>query len=310
MKVIFLGTPDFAKICLNELIQSKHQVVAVVCQEDKPSGRGNKLKAPPTKILAQENNIPVFQFHKIREEGVTILKQLDADIMVTSAYGQILSQEIIDICPHKIINVHGSLLPKYRGASPIQTAILDGETQTGVTIMQTEIGIDTGAMLFSEQVAIEQNDTYGSLSEKLANVGAKLMIKALDTIESGKDVWIKQDEQKATYTKMIKPSQEILDFNCTMEQLVNKVRAFNPNPVAKLVLGGEQFKIFELKKCEQYKSSKIGEVLVSSSKHGLIISCLDGAVEVVEMQAPSSKRMLAKSYLNGKKIEVGTQVNV
>lgn len=309
MKVIFLGTPEFGKVCLDALIKSKHEVVAVVCQEDKPSGRGNKLKAPPTKILAQENNIPVYQFHKIRTEGVEILKSLNADIMVTSAYGQILSQEIIDICPHKIINVHGSLLPKYRGASPIQSAILNGEVKTGVTIMQTEIGIDTGAMLESETVEILPADTYGTLSEKLSYVGAELLIDALDKIENGIDVWTKQDESQATFTKMIKPEQEYLDFNDTMVNLVNKVRAFNPNPVAKFKIDGEQFKVFQLKQIEDMKSQNVGEVLLSSSKKGLIISCKDGAVEVVEFQPPSSKRMLAKDYLNGKKIDIGTIVN-
>ncbi len=308
MKVIFLGTPDFAKVCLERLINSHHKVVAVVCQEDKPSGRGNKLKSPPTKILAQQNNIPVYQFHKIRVDGVETLKSLNADIMVTSAYGQILSQEIIDICPHKIINIHGSLLPKYRGASPIQTAILNGETKTGITIMQTESGVDTGPMLLSESVEIAENDTYGTLSEKLAQIGAKLQVEALDLIESGKDVWTKQNEEDATFTKMIKPEQEILDFSDTMENLVNKTRAYNPNPVAKMKLGEDVFKVYEMKKTNLAKTGKVGQVVVSSPKQGLMIECQDGVVEIVELQAPSGKRMLAKSYLNGKKIDVGTTV--
>ena len=309
MRVIFLGTPDFAKICLEKLISSKHEVVAVVCQEDKPSGRGNKLKSPPTKILAMEHNIPVYQFHKIRVDGVDTLKSLKADIMVTSAYGQILSQEIIDICPHKIINVHGSLLPKYRGASPIQTAILNGEKVTGVTIMRTESGIDTGDMLLCEKVDIAEDDTYGTLSEKLANVGANLLIKALDIIQAGKDVWTKQDETSATHTKMIKPQDEFLDFNQSATDIVNKVRALNPNPVAKMQIDGEVFKVFVAKVSDVLENGEAGEVLSASPKAGLKIACSGGAVEIVEMQAPSGKRMLAKSYLCGKKIDVGTKVN-
>ncbi len=309
MRVIFLGTPDFAKICLEKLISSKHEVVAVVCQEDKPSGRGNKLKSPPTKILAMEHNIPVYQFHKIRVDGVDTLKSLNADIMVTSAYGQILSQEIIDICPHKIINVHGSLLPKYRGASPIQTAILNGENYTGVTIMRTESEIDTGDMLLCEKVDILGCDTYGSLSEKIANVGANLLIKALDIIQAGKDVWTKQDETSATFTKMIKPQDEFLDFNQSATDIVNKVRALNPNPVAKMKIGGEVFKVFVAKVSDVLENGEAGEVLSASPKAGLKIACSGGAVEIVEMQAPSGKRMLAKSYLCGKKIDVGTKVN-
>lgn len=308
MRVIFLGTPDFAKVCLESLINSHHKVVAVVCQEDKPSGRGNKLKSPPTKILAQDNNIPVYQFHKIRVDGVETLKRLNADIMVTSAYGQILSQEIIDICPHKIINVHGSLLPKYRGASPIQTAILNGEAKTGITIMQTEIGVDTGPILLTQSVEIAETDTYGTLSEKLAQVGAKLLIDALALIESGKDVWTKQNEEDATFTKMIKPEQEILDFSDTMENLVNKTRAYNPNPVAKMKIGENVFKVYEMKKTNLAKTGEISKVVVSSPKQGLMVECLDGVVEIVELQAPSGKRMLAKSYLNGKKIDIGTTI--
>lgn len=308
MRVIFFGTPDFAKVCLESLINSHHKVVAVVCQEDKPSGRGNKLKSPPTKILAQDNNIPVYQFHKIRVDGVETLKRLNADIMVTSAYGQILSQEIIDICPHKIINVHGSLLPKYRGASPIQTAILNGEAKTGITIMQTEIGVDTGPILLTQSVEIAETDTYGTLSEKLAQVGAKLLIDALALIESGKDVWTKQNEEDATFTKMIKPEQEILDFSDTMENLVNKTRAYNPNPVAKMKIGENVFKVYEMKKTNLAKTGEISKVVVSSPKQGLMVECLDGVVEIVELQAPSGKRMLAKSYLNGKKIDIGTTI--
>ena len=307
MKVIFLGTPEFACNVLKEIANSKHSVVAVVCQPDKVSGRGNKLVSPPAKVLANSLNIPVFQFEKIRRDGVETLKQLDADIMVTAAYGQILSQEIIDICPHKIINVHGSLLPKYRGASPIQYAILNGETKTGVTIMQTEAGVDTGPMLLKEEVEILPNDTYGSLGEKLSIVGASMAVKALDIIEQGQDVWQVQNEEEATYTKMIKQDFEYLDFNDTKENLVNKVRALNPNPVAKFVLGENTFKVFELKSVQVDDiTAPNGQVVISSSKAGLVIKCSNGGVEVVEFQAPNGKRMSAKSYLNGKKIEVGS----
>ena len=158
MKVIFLGTPEFGAICLNAILQSKHEVVAVVCQPDKLAGRGNKLTVSPVKALANKFNIPVYQFQKIRIDGVDTLKSIKADIMVTAAYGQILSQEIIDICPHKIINVHGSLLPKYRGAAPIQYALLNGEQSTGVTIMKTEAGIDTGDMLLKKEIKIDEFD--------------------------------------------------------------------------------------------------------------------------------------------------------
>lgn len=310
MKVIFLGTPQFGATCLKAIEQSKHSVVAVVCQPDKISGRGNKLVFSPVKVLANELNIPCYQFDKVKKEGVEILKSLNADIMVTAAYGQLLSQEIIDICPNKIINVHGSLLPKYRGASPIQYAILNGETETGITIMETELGMDTGDILLTKKVDIKDDDTYGTLAEKLAKVGGDLVVEALDKIENKTITKTPQNNEDATYTKLIKKEDEQLDFNDTMENLINKVRAFNPSPIAKFNLCENTFKVFSLKKSNIVNdNAKNGEVLVANSKQGLIIKCFDGAVEVVEFQAPSSKRMTAKSYLNGKKIEVGIVVN-
>ena len=315
MKVIFLGTPEFGKIVLEKLLSSKHQVVAVVCQEDKPTGRGNKITMPPVKVLAIKNNIPVYQFKKIRIDGVDTLKALKADIMVTAAYGQILSQEIIDICPHKIINVHGSLLPKYRGATPIQQSIIDGESETGVTIMQTEAGIDTGDIILQQSLKIEQNDTYGTLSQKLAEVGGDLVVKALDLIEIGKATFTKQNETLATHTKMIKKDENIIDFYKTAIQIVNFVRGLNPNPVAIFKIKENSFKVFSAQiyqnynKIENYNSYQIGQVVLSSAKKGLVIKCNGGAVEIIEMLAPNSKMMLAKNYLNGKSIEVGAICN-
>ena len=309
MKVIFLGTPEFSVEVLNEIVKSKHNVVAVVCQPDKPSGRGNKLVAPPLKIRAQELNIPVYQFVKIRRDGVEDLKSLNADIMVTAAYGQILSQEIIDICPNGIINVHGSLLPKYRGASPIQSAIINGEKETGITIMKTEAGVDTGDMIISEKVEILDNDTYGTLSEKLSFVGAKLCVEALDMIENKTAVFVPQNHEQATFTKMLKKEDTIIDFNKTANEIVNHVRGLNPNPVAIFNLNNESYKVFEAKQKEYDGTEENGTVIMSSSKTGLVIKCDGGAVEIVEMIAPNSKRMLAKSYLNGKKIDIGSVCN-
>lgn len=309
MKVIFLGTPEFACNVLESIYNSNHTVVAAVCGIDKPSGRGNKLTPPPVKILAEKLSIPVYQFKKIRTDGVETLKSLNADVMVTAAYGQILSQEIIDICPHKILNVHGSLLPKYRGASPIQTAIKNGETQTGITIMQTEIGIDTGDMLDKEVVDIDENDTYGTLSEKLSVVGANLIVKVLDNLEKGICTFTKQDDEKASHTKMIKKEDTLLDFNNSAKDLVNLVRALNPNPVAYFYIGTDNFKVYSLKTLEWPQNVPNGTIVEASGKRGLIIKCNDGAVEVLDFQPPSTKRMSAKSYLNGKKLEIGTIVN-
>lgn len=309
MKVIFLGTPEFAVPVLNEIYNSGHKIVGVVCQEDKPSGRGNKLVLPPVKIRATELGLPVFQFTKIRRDGVETLKALNADIMVTAAYGQILSQEIIDICPHGIINVHGSLLPKYRGASPIQSAIINGETETGITIMKTEAGVDTGDIIISEKVSISETDNYGTLSEKLSKVGAVLCVKALEKIENGSAKFIAQDDGEATFTKMFKKEDTIINFSKTGKEIVNLVRGLNPNPVALFYIGDNCFKVFDARAVDYSGNEKNGTVIASSSKNGLLIKCDGGAVEIVEFTAPNSKRMLAKAYLNGKKIDVGSVCN-
>ncbi len=309
MNVIFLGTPEFAVKTLEKIHNSSHKIVGVVCQADKPSGRGNKMLPPPVKVKAQELGLPVFQFNIIRTEGVDILKELNADIMVTVAYGQILSQEIIDICPHGIINVHGSLLPKYRGASPIQTAIINGETKTGITIMKTDVGIDTGDMILKAECEIEPNDTYGTLSEKLSEIGANLCIKALDQIENGNAIFTKQDDSQSTHTKMFKKEDTIIDFNKHANQIVNLVRGLNPNPISIFYLNGESYKVFEAKAMEYIGNEANGTVIASSSKQGLVIKCEGGAVEIVEMTAPNSKRMLTKNYLNGKTIPLGSTIN-
>ena len=311
MKVIFLGTSDFSCICLDYILKSKHSVVAVVTQPDKPSGRRHKLAQPKIKEMAKEKNIKVLQFEKIRRDGVSSLKSLNADIMVTASYGQILSQEIIDICPHKIINVHASLLPKYRGASPIQYALKNGDEITGVTIMETQAGIDTGDMLLKQEVKIDQNDNFESLTVKLANCGGSLVVSALDAIEDGSITKTKQNEDEATYTKMIKSDDMILNFDDDAKSLINLTRALSPNLGSKMTINGTIFKVFEIKKSnlEPDHDIKNGTVVLSSPKDGLVIKCNDGAVEILLLQAPGGKIMTSKSYLNGKKIEVGTVIN-
>ena len=309
MRVIFLGTPEFAVQTLEAIHLSSHQIVGVVCQVDKPSGRGNKLVAPPVKVKALELGLPVYQFSKIRTDGVATLKSLNADIMVTAAYGQILSQEIIDICLNGIINVHGSLLPKYRGASPIQTSIIKGDTETGVTIMKTEAGIDTGDMILKKVCKIEESDTYKTLSEKLAIIGAKLCVDALNKIESGEAVFSPQNNELATHTSMLKKEDTIINFNKHSIDIVNLVRGLNPNPIAIFYLNAESYKVFEAKAIEYNGTELNGTILKANSKQGLVIKCEGGAVEIVELTAPNSKRMLAKNYLNGKSMQVGSVVN-
>ena len=318
MKVIFLGTPQFAVEPLKKLINSHHQVLCVVTQPDTVAGRGNKTQIPPVKQLAVENNIPVFQFEKINKEGVEVLKQFNADVMVTCAYGQILKTEILHLTQNGIINIHSSLLPKYRGASPVQCALMHGETQTGVTILRSEEGIDNGDILLQQTCNIDKTDTTETLLTKLSFIGADCIITALDLIESNKAFFTKQDETQASYYKMFKKEDGKINFDLSSMQIANFVRGIYPWPGAYFEYNSQQIKVFsvgdvDIQKLNQlnpsWQNKQNGTVLVSSSKHGLIIKCEKGAVEITEIQAPSSKRMNAKTYLNGKQILIDTKLN-
>ena len=299
MKVVFLGTSSFAVDCLTALLSSKHEVLAVVCQPDKPSGRGNKLTPPPVKVLAESNGLPVYQFNKIRVEGVETLKNLKPDVLVVASYGQILSQEILDIALP--INVHGSLLPELRGASPIQTALINGDKETGITIMKMAYEVDAGDMLIQEKLSIDENDNAQTLFDKMGKLGGELLVKALNIIESGKAKFVPQNHSKATYTRMLKKDTAEIDFNTTAEEIVNKVRGYYAGPVAYFKYKGENYKVFSAKKVDCCTSGQNGDILYSDNKNGLIFKCKNGAVEIIEMQAPNSKRITAKAYFNGKK---------
>ena len=299
MKVVFLGTSSFAVDCLTALLSSKHEVLAVVCQPDKPSGRGNKLTPPPVKVLAESNGLPVYQFNKIRVEGVETLKNLKPDVLVVASYGQILSQEILDIALP--INVHGSLLPKLRGASPIQTALINGDKETGITIMKMAYEVDAGDILIQEKLSINEDDNAQTLFDKMGKLGGELLVNALDIIESGKAKFVPQNHSKATYTRMLKKDTAEIDFNSTAEEIVNKVRGYYAGPVAYFKYKGENYKVFSAKKVDCCTGGQNGDILYSDNKNGLIFKCKKGAVEIIEMQAPNSKRMTAKAYFNGKK---------
>lgn len=310
MKIVFLGTPNFASVVLEKLISSHHEVVAVICSTDKPQGRGNKLTMPPAKIMAQKNNIPVFQFSKIRVQGVETLKNIKADVFVTASFGQILSQEILDIAPYGVVNVHGSLLPKYRGASPVQTALLNGEKITGITIMKTFAGIDDGDIYAKKEVEISDKDNSKTLMEKLAYVGGDLLVETLDKIENGTAKLTPQNSEEATYTKMLKKEESFLDFSHSATSLNNFVRAYYQSPNAHFRFNGEVFKVLESRVYElSAPQGQNGEVVISSAKQGLIVACNEGYLEIVTLQAPSGKVMRAKDYLNGKQIPVGSLLN-
>ena len=303
MKVIFLGTPDFSVPTLKAIINSRHQLLAVVTQPDKPSGRGEKMTCSPIKQVALENNIKVLQYDKIRLQGVDDLKNLAPDIMVTCAFGQILSQEIIDIAPHGIINVHASLLPKYRGAAPIQWSILNGDKETGVTIMQTEAGIDTGDIISVEKTLIAPEETAGELFDRLSYIGAELLVKTLDDIEQGTATFTPQDHSSATHVKMLKKSDGMLDFGNNCETLVNFVRGMNPWPCAYAMLEGEAVKIWKTRHSDAEPSrGEPGLILRADRFNGILVDCGDGVIEILELQFPGAKRMDAASAVLGHKM--------
>lgn len=318
MRIIFLGTPSFALPTLEMLINN-FEVVGVVTQPDKPVGRGDRVTFSPVKQMAIRYNIPVYQFTKIRQEGVEVLKRLNADIMVTCAYGQILSKEILDITPNGVINVHGSMLPSYRGASPIQWAIINGEEQTGITILKTNVGIDDGDIIYQQAVDIEEGEGARSLFERLSQIGAKCCLQVMLQFQDGAVFYRPQDNERATYCKMITKEMAELDFDMDAEKIIGYIRGLDVWPVANFKLNGIYFKVFnaDIIPIEMYKSYNLtleynkyknGEVVVSNSKQGLVIKCSNGFIEIIDILPENSRKMAMKSYLNGKNIEVGSVV--
>lgn len=316
MKIVFFGTPDFAIPTLQSLIDSKHTVLAVVTQPDKPVGRNGKVVFSPVKTLALKHNIPVLQYEKIRRDGVEELKSLNADVFVTAAYGQILSKDILEASKFGVFNVHGSLLPKYRGAAPIQWAIINGEKTTGITILKSDVGMDDGNIILSKSVDIKDGETAGELFNRLKVIGAECLMEALTQLENGTITYTPQNHSEATTCKMLKKELCKIDFNKSTNEIINLILGLNPWPVAEIYFKEGRFKVYKAQNAnEKIKNfninpnSKNGEVVVASPKQGLIIKCDNGFVELTSIQAENGKIMDAKSLLNGKKIEVGQVVN-
>lgn len=307
MKVIFLGTPDFALPSLQAIYNSTHKIVGVVTQPDKPVGRSNKLVPTPVKKLALSLGLPVYQYEKISRDGVQELSRLGADIMVTCAYGQMLSQEVLDLCPHGVINVHGSLLPKYRGAAPIQWAIINGDKITGITILKTMIGMDDGPIILKRETPVKEYETSGELFERLSILGSECIVDALDSIQNGTATFTPQDESQAVKCKMLKPTMSAIDWSQDCNSVANLIHGLNPWPTAKCVINGVHFKLFRCVTCN-YDEGVPGEIVVSSNKLGLVVRCGKGAVQITEFQPENGKRMNPKDYLNGKAIPLHSKV--
>jgi methionyl-tRNA formyltransferase len=295
MRVVFLGTPAFAVPTLKALYD-RYEIVAVVCQPDRERDRKGNYIDGAVKSAAKELNLPVYQFEKIKTDGVSILRDLRPDVMITCAYGQILSQEILDIAPLGVINVHGSILPKYRGAAPIQRAVMDGEKETGVTIMKTDVGMDSGDILSVEKVEISDEDYAQDLFDKLSFVGAELLVDTLDKYAKGEIKPIKQDESKVTYASMIEKSEAQLDFSLPAEKIRNIVRGVGYGVFS---YKGLQIKAYRL--CVVNESGNPGEIL-AASKGKFIVACGEKALAFTELQASGKKRMGVVDFLNGVKL--------
>lgn len=305
MKVLFMGTPDFAVPVLEALVE-KHNVTAVISQPDKPKGRGKKMKPTPVKEAAEKYGIPVYQPEKIKDEKfVELLKGIDADIFVVVAYGQILSQEILDIPKYGCINVHGSLLPKYRGAAPIQWSVINGEKETGVTIMYMVKALDSGDMILKRKMEITDDDTYETLHNRMSYVGADALIEAIELIEKGDVNAEKQEDSLATTAPMIKKDMGKIHWSRNSEEIRNKIRGFNPVPGAYTEYEGEILKIFKADIVEGYEKGEAGEILSVDKKKGFIVKTGNGALLIREVQAKGGKKMNCADYLRGHSVEEG-----
>lgn len=302
MRIVYLGTPEFAVEPLKAICAYKNaEVVAVVCNRDKPVGRKKILTAPPVKVYAESRDIPVYQYDKIRKEGVSDMLALKPDLMITCAFGQILSQEILDIPKLGVINIHASLLPKYRGASPINYAVLNGEKETGITVMKTDAGIDTGATLLQKRINIGEKETAGELFSRLSVLGAEAITEALFLIENGTAIFVSQNDEIATYSKIIKKEDALIDFNAKAEDIVNLVRAYNPAPVAYAFYKGEAVKVYEAEKSSL--TGTAGTVVFSDGE--LVVAAGEGSVKINTIQKAGGKVMSVRDFLRGNKISVG-----
>ncbi len=305
MKIVFMGTPDFAAGALESLVEAGHEILLVVTQPDRPKGRSGQPQPSPVKECALRHDIPVFQPERIRRpEAVEELKKYPADLFVVAAFGQILTKEILDMPRLGCLNIHASLLPKYRGASPIQHVLLDGEKQTGITIMQMDEGIDTGDMLHKAILEIAPDETFETLHDKLMDLGGKAIVTALSLLENGGLTPMKQRDDLSCYAPLIKKTDGLLDFTKETAVIDRVIRAMNPWPGAYTYLNGKTLKIFRATPMEGKASDRPGTI-AEVDKTYFDIATVDGRLRVTELQLEGKKRMDVTSFLLGNRLEIG-----
>ena len=311
MNIVYAGTPQFAIAPLRAILESGFTVVGVITQEDKPQGRKGILTPPPVKQFALEHNIPVIQPNKIRDE-ISAVQALGGDILITCAYGQILTQAVLDCFERGVWNIHAGLLPKYRGASPMQSCLLAGEKETGVSIMKTELGLDCGDILLVEKTEILPSETCGELAERLSLLGAQAVVKGLQALACGDYTLTPQGTDGVQVVRKIQKEQAKIDFTQSVESIVNLVRAMNPDPVAYSVLDGNKVNVYRAEKAilndeesEYALTAQYGEVLSSNMKRGLLVKCQGGAVKLTQVQAAGGKVISGNDFINGRKAQKG-----
>ena len=302
MKIIFAGSPEYAVPSLRALVESGREVAAVITQPDKPTGRKRILTPTPVKAYALERGIPVYEFTKIREHAQEV-KDIGADVMFTCAYGQLLSKEILLSFPMGVWNLHASLLPKFRGASPIQSAILAGETHTGVTVMHTEVELDTGDILLVKRCEIGDR-TCGELSEELSFLSAQAVLEAVELLERGQDQVLMQDDAKATFCRKIEKADAKINFAESAVKVKNLINAMSPQPLAYCTANGVQLNVIKAALAEN-RQGQVGEVVCADKKNGIIVKCGDGAISILSAQFAGGKALQAADLINGRKLKVG-----
>lgn len=306
MRIVFMGTPDFAVPSLQALIDAGHDVCAVYTQPDKPQGRKQILTAPPVKTLALEHDIPVFQPNTLKNEDEQArLRELAPEVIIVVAYGKLLPKAVLDIPPHGCINVHGSLLPRWRGAAPIQWAVIAGDEMAGVTTMQMAEGLDTGDMLLTYETKVGEKETAGELFDRLAQSGAELLTQTL--VKLDEITPRSQDDAQSCYAHMLDKQMAVIDWSKSAHEIDCLIRGLNPWPIALTTLSGERLKVFAAEKANG--NGEPGTVLEADPKKGLTVACGEGALKLTEIQLVGGKRMKATDFLRGHAIEVGTKLN-
>ena len=306
MRIVFMGTPDFSVPTLKALVDAGHDVAAVVTQPDKPKGRGKEMQMTPVKVQALEYKIPVYQPVKARDpEFVSLLKEMQPDAMVVAAFGQLLPKTILDIPQYGCVNIHASLLPKYRGAAPIQWAVINGDPYTGVSTQRMDEGVDTGDIILEEKVEIRPDETGGSLFDRLAEVGAELCVKTIEAIENGTAVYTPQDNSKATHTAKIHKELGSIDWTKSAKEIECLIRGLNPWPSAYTRLDGKTLKIWRANVLPDEKKAAPG-CIIKAEKGSFLVQTGDGVLELLEVQLEGKKRMTTDAFLNGYTVEEGT----